>query len=116
MKSTCQICNRFVGPLNEVVEEDVIPNDICTEPVIVGSFKIERMNNFLPGMNPANVHPSLPYEIKSQDLVLYFPSIGDDKESRKTIIVSNPKLGEQFRIVIPQSRKSTNVGMVDDTE
>lgn len=116
VKATCQICSMFVGPLNEAIEEDVIPNDITGEPVEIGSFKIERMNNFLPGMNPANIHSSLPYEIKSQDLVLYYPSIEDDSEGRKTLIVANPKVGEQFKIILPESRKSRNVGMVVDSE
>ena len=116
VKSTCQICDRFVGPLNESVEEEVIPNDISTEPVEFGSFTVERMNNFLPGMNAANIHPHLPYEIKSQDLVIYYPSISDDEEGRKTLILANPKMGQQIKVIIPETRNSKTVGMVDDTE
>jgi hypothetical protein len=64
-------------------------------------------------MIPANIHPSLPYEIKSQDLVIYYPSIEDDDHGRKTLIIANPKLGEQIKVIIPGTRKSVNVGSID---
>jgi hypothetical protein len=72
------------------------------------------MPGFLPGMNPANIHPNLPYKIQSQDLVFYFPSIGDDPKRRKMFIVANPKLGEQFRVILPGERKANSVGRVSD--
>jgi len=113
VKSTCQICGRYVGPLNEAVEEDIIPNDISSKAIEIGSFSIEQMPNFLPGMNPSRIHPNLPYDIKSQDLVLYFPSIEDDDKNRKTLIIANPKVGEQFRVILPESRKSKSVGRIN---
>ena len=113
VKSTCHLCQRFIGPLNEVVEEDVVPNGISTEVINIGSFQIEQLPNFLKGMNPKDIHPSLPYSIKSQDLVLYFPSIEDDEKGRKTLIITNPKDGEEFKIILPDTRKTKSAGMVD---
>lgn len=100
VKGTCNICNQFSGPLNEVQQESVVPNDIMKDIIEIGSFEIEQLDNFLPGMNPKDIHPTLPYKIHSQDLVMYFPALKDDPEGRKTIIVANPQLGEQFIIRI----------------
>lgn len=113
VKSTCQLCNRFIGPLNEAIEENHVPNDISIVPIDIGAFQIERLPNFLPGMKPSDIHPNLPYEIKSQDLVLYFPSIEDDPKGRKTFITVNPKKGEQFKVILPETRKTNKVGMVE---
>lgn len=110
VKATCSLCDRFIGPLNEVVEDDHVENNISTEPIQVGSFIIERLPNFLPGMKPSNIHPNYPYEIKSQDLVLYFPSIEDDPKGRKTFITSNPKKGVEFRVILSEERKTNKVG------
>ncbi len=114
VKSTCQICDRFVGPLNETVEEDIISNDINTDPVEFGSFIVQRENNFLADLNAARIYPNLPYEIKSQDLVIYYPAVSDDAEGRKTLILANPKLGHSIKIILPAQRRSTSVGIVDD--
>jgi hypothetical protein len=100
--------------MNETLEENHVPNDISTEPIQIGSFIIEQMPGFLPGMNPANIHPTLPYKIQSQDLVFYFPSIGDDSKGRKTFIITNPKLGEELRFILPEERKTNAVGRVSD--
>ena len=113
VKSTCQICNRFVGPLNETIEESVIPNNVPSDEIKVGSFKVQQMPNFLQKMIPSNIHPTLPYEIKSQDLVLYYPSIDDDEKGRKTLIIANPKMGEQIKVILPGNRKTINVGSID---
>ena len=112
VKATCSLCDRFIGPLNEVVEDEHIENNISTKPIEVGSYKIERLPNFLPGMKPANIHPNLPYEIKSEDLVLFYPSLEDNSEGRKTFITANPILGEQFRVILPGLRKTNKVGTV----
>lgn len=108
VKSTCQLCNNFIGPLNETVEDDHVPNNISTEEIKVGAFKIQQLPGFLPGLNPKNIHPNLPYDIKSQDLVIYYPSIDDDPKSRKTLIITNPKRGEQFKIIVPGRRRNNS--------
>lgn len=113
VKSTCQLCNRVIGPLNETMEENHVPNDIILDPISIGSFIIEQMPGFLPGMNPANIHPTLPYKIQSQDLVFYFPSIKDDPKGRKTFIISNPKKGEEFCVILPGERTTNLVGQVN---
>jgi len=113
-RGTCQLCDRVIGPLNETIEENHVPNDIPAEPIQIGTFLIEQMHGFLPGMNPAIIHPTLPYKIESQDLVIYFPSIKDDLKGRKTLIIANPKDGVQFRVIISESRKANNVGTADD--
>lgn len=104
VKSTCQLCLRVIGPMNETIEEKYIPNDIISEPINIGAFEIKQLPNFLPGMNPKDIHPNLPYKIQSQDLVFYFPSAQDDPLRRKTFITANPKKGEQFLTIITNSR------------
>ena len=106
VKATCQLCNQRSGPMNEAVEEDVIENNISTEVTKIGHFEIKQLPNFLPGMNPKDIHPGIPYKIQSQDLVLYFLSSKDDPLRRKSFITANPKKGEQFITVINNGRSS----------
>jgi len=117
VKSTCQLCHRFIGPLNEVIEEDVVPNDIPAESIKVGSFEIQQLPNFMRGMPPKDIYPTLPYTSKSQDLIIYFPSLEDDEEGRKTLIIANPYAtkthGEQFRIILPGARRTTLAGKIE---
>lgn len=108
VKATCQLCHAFSGPLNESIEEDVIPNNISSESINIGSFEIKQLPNFLPGMNPKDIHPSLPYKIQSQNLVLYFPAAKDDPLRRKTFITANPKKGEQFLTILNNCRGTGN--------
>jgi hypothetical protein len=106
VKGTCQLCNKFMGPLNEVMEEDYVSNDISQEVLKVGTFEIQQMPNFLVGMNPKDIHPNLPYKIISQDLVFYFPSLSDDPLKRKTFITVNPIQGTQFKTTMVNRRNS----------
>jgi len=106
VKGTCQLCNQYIGPLNEEIEEEVVPNDINTESIKVGAFRVEQLPNFLVGQAPKDIHPRLPYDIKSQDLVMYFPSTSDDSKGQKTIIIANPLRGEQIKIILPGKRKT----------
>lgn len=108
VKGTCQLCNLFIGPLNEEIEETVIPNHTNTESIKVGAFQVEQLPNFIVGQSPKDIHRTLPYDIKSQDLVIYFPSISDDPKGRKTIIIANPLRGEQIKIVLPGKRKTNS--------
>jgi len=97
-----------MGPLNEEIEEDLVPNDINKESIKVGAFRVVQLPNFLVGQAPKDIHPRLPYDIKSQDLVIYYPSTSDDSKGQKTIIITNPLRGEQIKIILPGKRKTNS--------
>lgn len=92
-RGECSICHRYTGALNETTQE---VNETL-ESMEFGSFKVVRLPNFLPGLSASQIHIGHTYQAQTPESVIYFPTINDGNGLR-SIIIANPKLGEQIQV------------------
>jgi hypothetical protein len=93
VKGECAICHMFMGALNETSQE---ANEEL-KSMDFGSFKVERLPNFLPGLSPSKIHQFHTYQVQTPESVIYYPTINDGN-GLKSIIIANPKKGHQIQI------------------
>jgi hypothetical protein len=93
-KAGCQICHRFIGPVN-VTDESFIPKN--PETINLAGFEILEIEGFPKNPQRLDYISSDPHKIISDKMIMFIEKVSDGKSS---VVMANPTTGKRIRIKI----------------
>lgn len=110
VKGPCEICNKFVGPCNQMQPSELPLNNINSDVWETSSMIVEQLPSIPVDLSSPVISEGDNYKVYGEDLVITFPKA--DELGRRRIRIINRIEGERVQLTFKQERKTTNVGSV----
>ncbi len=110
VKGPCEICNKVIGPCNQMQIDELPLNNINSNLWETSSMIVEQLPSIPVDLSSPVISEGDNYKVYGEDLVITFPKA--DKLGRRRIRIVNRLEGERVQLTFKQERTSTNVGTV----
>lgn len=92
-KGECQLCNRRLGPMNVMSDQDVevLVNGVDVNIHDLAGFKVQEIKGFPVGTKVDCIEPKMVnHRLVNQKCVVFFDA--------GKVVVANPETGKRFKI------------------